>query len=104
MKIPLLFVLLTLLITLPDDGEAQFLIPGDNITLEGIPPIPVEIAEEVGRYAQYRSASFAQWHPQRLEMLVTTRFGNTAQVHRVAGPGAFREQLTFFDEPVRCPS
>ncbi len=104
MKIPLLFVLLTLLIALPDDGEAQFLVPDDNMTLDGIPPIPVEIAGEAGRYGQYRSASFAQWHPERLEMLVTTRFGNTAQVHRVAGPGAFREQLTFFDEPVRGPS
>jgi len=90
---------LALSITLPDTGEAQYLVPGDNMTLDGIPSIPVAIAEEASRYGQYRSASFAQWHPERLEMLVRTRFGNTAQVHRVAAPGAFREQLTFFDEP-----
>jgi len=101
-KVKTLFLIsvLAIAITLPDTGEAQYLVAGDNMTLDGIPSIPVAIAEEASRYGQYRSASFAQWHPERLEMLIRTRFGNTAQVHRVAAPGAFREQLTFFDEPV----
>ena len=88
MKIPLLISLSTLLIALPTSGEAQFLVPGDNMMLDGIPSIPVAIADDAGRYGQYRSA----------------RFGNTSQVHRVAAPGASREQLTFFDEPVRSVS
>ncbi len=100
MKTLFLISILAISITLPDTGEAQYLVPGDNMTLDGIPSIPVAIAEEASRYGQYRSASFAEWHPERLEMLVRTRFGNTTQVHRVAAPGAFREQLTFFDEPV----
>ena len=97
-----LFLISTLIIsiTLPNIGETQYLIPGDNMALDGIPPIPASIANDAGRYGQYRSASFAQWHPERLEMLVRTRFGNTTQVHRVAAPGAVREQITFFDEPV----
>ena len=101
-KVKTLFLIsvLAISITLPDIGKAQYLVPGDNMTLDGIPSIPVAIAEEASRYGQYRSASFAEWHPERLEMLIRTRFGNTAQVHRVAAPGAFREQLTFFDEPV----
>lgn len=101
MKTPLLISLLILLIALPAAGEPPFLVPGDNMTLDGIPSIPVAIADDAGRYGQYRSARFAEWHPERLEMLVTTRFGNTSQIHRVAAPGASREQLTFFDEPVR---
>lgn len=101
MKIPLLISLSVLLIALPASGEAPFLVPGDNMALDGIPSIPVAIADDASRYGQYRSARFAEWHPERLEMLVTTRFGNTSQVHRVAAPGASREQLTFFDEPVR---
>lgn len=101
MKIPLLFGLSILLIALPATGEEQFLVPGDNMILDGIPSIPVAIADDAGRYGQYRSARFAEWHPERLEMLVTTRFGNTSQVHSVGAPGASREQLTFFDEPVR---
>ena len=104
MKIRLLISLSTLLIALPATGEAPFLVPGDNMTLDGIPSIPVAIADDAGRYGQYRSARFAEWHPERLELLVTTRFGNTSQVHRVAAPGASREQLTFFDEPVRSVS
>ena len=34
-------------------------------------------------------------------MLVTTRFGETWQVHRVAMPGGDRSQLTFFKDNVR---
>ncbi len=100
MKILFIVSVLAILIMLPGTGEAQYLVPGDNMMLDGIPPIPITIAEEAGRYGQYRSASFAEWHPVRLEMLVRTRFGNTSQVHKVAAPGAFREQLTFFEEPV----
>ena len=101
MKIRSVFSLLTLLIALSAVAQEKFVVPGDNMTLDGIPPIPMAIANDASRYGQYRSASFARWHPQRLEMLVTTRFANTAQVHRVAGPGAAREQVTFFDEPIR---
>jgi len=99
-KSPSLIIFLAISITLPITGETQFLAPGDNMTLDGIPPIPLTLANDVGRYGQYRSAGFAQWHPERLEMLVRTRFGNTAQIHRVVGPGAMREQITFFAEPV----
>lgn len=101
-KVKSLFLtsILAISLVLPDTGVAQYLVPGDNMTLDGIPPIPDSIADDAGRYGQYRSASFAEWHPDRLEMLVRTRFGNTTQVHNVAAPGAFREQLTFFDEPV----
>jgi len=101
MKTPFLFGLIAILNAMPHFAEAQYVVPGDNMTLDGIPPIPVTIADETGRYGDYRSARFAEWHPERLEMLITTRFGNTSQIHRVAAPGAFREQLTFFDEPVR---
>ena len=33
-------------------------------------------------------------------MLISTRFGNTAQVHQVKLPGGARTQLTFFNEPI----
>ena len=33
-------------------------------------------------------------------MLISTRFGNTPQLHRVAMPRGARQQLTFYDEPV----
>ena len=52
------------------------------------------------RYTESRPANFADWHPTQREMLISTRFGNTAQVHQVKLPGGARTQLTFFNEPI----
>lgn len=84
----------------PASTADDFIAPGDNMTLYNIPPVPESLARKVDQYANYRSAGFAEWHPELLEMIVQTRFGDTSQVHRVAGPKAMREQLTFFREPV----
>src|SRR5690606_32319122 len=73
---------------------------GENVVTRGIPPVPASLAREVDRYAEYRTAGFGEWHPERLEMLILTRFGNTSQVHRVVEPGGRRMQTTFFAEPV----
>jgi dipeptidyl aminopeptidase/acylaminoacyl peptidase len=74
--------------------------PTPNLVAEGIPPIPTTIVEDVKRYTESRAASFGGWHPTKLEMLISTRFGNTPQIHQVAAPLGARKQLTFFDEPV----
>lgn len=74
--------------------------PGDNLVVEGIPPIPTSIAEKVERYTNFRSASLASWHPKRREMLISTRFADTPQVHLVKFPLGSRQQLTFFPERV----
>lgn len=74
--------------------------PSENLIVQGIPPIPASLVSDVRRYTESRSADLADWHPVAREVLITTRFGNTTQVHRVAHPGGARTQLTFFDEPV----
>jgi len=74
--------------------------PNDNLVAEGIPAIPAALAEATRRYTEVRSAGFVDWHPQAHEMLIRTRFGNTAQIHRVRMPGGDRTQLTFFEDPV----
>lgn len=79
---------------------AAVLTPGDNLVTDGIPPVPAELAAQVQRYTEYRSASLLDWHPTRRELLVSTRFAQTAQVHRVRMPGGDRFQLTFFPERV----
>lgn len=72
--------------------------PGDNLVVEGVSPIPAVLADEVGRYNEFRGASLSSWHPTRHEMLISTRFGDTNQVHVVKMPGGARTQLTFFRE------
>jgi len=74
--------------------------PTPNLVADGVPPIPASLPAEVRRYTEARSAGLADWHPARRELLITTRFGNTPQLHQVAMPLGARRQLTFFDEPV----
>jgi dipeptidyl aminopeptidase/acylaminoacyl peptidase len=56
--------------------------------------------ESVERYTNFRSASLSNWHPKRREMLISTRFGDTPQVHLVKFPLGARKQITFFPERV----
>ena len=72
--------------------------PGDNLIVEGIPPIPDELVARLTQYQNIRSASFADWHPSRRAMLINTRFGETSQLHLVESPGGARRQLTFLRE------
>jgi len=74
--------------------------PNDALILENIPPIPAGIAARADRYTQFRSATMWGWHPQRREILIGTRFGDTNQVHQVAMPGGARTQLTFFPDRI----
>src|SRR6185436_12754540 len=72
----------------------------DNLVVEGVPTFPAELKTEAARYTEFRAAAFQSWHPLRREMLITTRFADSAQLHRVKAPGAARKQLTFLPEPV----
>ncbi len=85
---------------------AQFPVisPGENLTVEGIPPIPASLVETLDRYTQFRAASLFSWHPTQREVLISTRFGDVPQVHRVRFPLGTRQQMTFFPEPVNGAS
>jgi len=74
--------------------------PAENLIVDGVPPIPASLAETAGRYGSYRAASLADWHPTRREMLISTRFADTPQLHLVKTPEGARQQLTFFPDAV----
>lgn len=76
------------------------LAPAENLIVDGLDPIPLTLTKEVNKYTNVRSASFVDWHPQQRELLMSTRFGNTSQLHYLRMPMGARKQLTFFDEPV----
>ncbi|MFN8901297.1 MAG: alpha/beta fold hydrolase [Lysobacteraceae bacterium] len=65
---------------------------------ENIPAPPAALLERLNRYQNTRGANFAGWSGNDA-ILVTTRFGETNQVHRVAQPMGMREQITFYREP-----
>ena len=68
-------------------AQSDEIVPNENLVAEGIPKIPASLAEVAARYSDFRTASFASWHPTKREMLIVTRFGDTAQVHQVKFPG-----------------
>ena len=70
-----------------------------NRTSENIPAIPAELIERLNRYQNTRGASVAGWTRDGC-LLISTRFAETAQAHRVCQPLGMREQLTFYPEPV----
>ena len=81
-------------------SQERTVAPNENLVAQGIPSIPASLAESAGRYGEFRTASLADWHPTRREMLISTRFADTAQLHLVSSPGGARQQLTFFDDAV----
>jgi dipeptidyl aminopeptidase/acylaminoacyl peptidase len=70
-----------------------------NLAIEGIPEIPKELVQRLRRYQNARSATFSGWTADG-RLMVSTRFGNTSQLHLVDQPMGARRQITFFDEPV----
>lgn len=71
---------------------------GNRVT-ENIPEIPADLIERLNRYQNTRGASVDGWTGDGC-LLVSTRFAETSQVHRVCEPLGMREQLTFYPEPV----
>jgi dipeptidyl aminopeptidase/acylaminoacyl peptidase len=93
----LLAVLLLTAIAFPQTDEIA---PNENLVVEGIPKIPAALAAGVERYTNFRGANLQSWNPTAREMLITTRFADTAQVHSVRMPGGARNQLTFYPDRV----
>ncbi|CAA9254500.1 MAG: FIG00684568: hypothetical protein [uncultured Cytophagales bacterium] len=71
-----------------------------NLVMEGIPEVPATLTEKLYQYQSTRSAGVADWLPDGKGLLITTRFGETNQLHLVERPGGDRRQITFFPEPV----
>jgi dipeptidyl aminopeptidase/acylaminoacyl peptidase len=72
----------------------------DSLVAEGLPAIPEALRADAARYLEFRAANFNGWHPRERQMLITTRFADSMQLHAVKTPGGARKQLTFLSEPV----
>jgi dipeptidyl aminopeptidase/acylaminoacyl peptidase len=96
----MLLVAMLVAVTAHVAAQEAVVAPPEAIVADGVPQIPASLAETAGRYAAYRGASFVDWHPTRMEMLIATRFGDTPQLHLVKMPGGARQQLTFYPDAV----
>ena len=61
-----------------------------NLVGDGLPPLDPQIVERLHDYTQFRSARFCDWHPVQREMLISTRFSETNQLHFLNAPGSSR--------------
>jgi dipeptidyl aminopeptidase/acylaminoacyl peptidase len=79
-----------------------------NLLVEGIAEIPTSISERLEQYQNVRGAGFADWDASGNGIFISTRFADVAQVHHLNKAGAYREQITFFKEPIggfsTCPN
>lgn len=83
-----------------DDGVPRT--DDGTLLLEGTPAIPDALRAEVSRYLDTRSASLDSLADDGRSMLISTRFGETSQIHKLVRPGGARQQITFRSEPVRA--
>ena len=74
--------------------------PNENLAVEGVPSIPASLADTVDRYTNFRGALLDSWDPVKREMLISTRFADTSQIHHVKMPGGDRTQLTFYPDSI----
>ncbi len=96
-KLHLFAALGALLVTSPSAAAPR--VEG-NLVFDGVPELPPALQAAVRPYGAVRSATLQDWTPDGSGLLVTTRLAEAEQVHLVSGPGAAREQMTFFEEPV----
>src|SRR4029453_8790697 len=74
------------------------------LVVAGIPAVPKSLPATTRPYMEFRTAAFQSWNPIDRSMLITTRFGNTAQVHRGKMPNGARTQLSFEEDRVASVS
>ena len=85
-------------------AQEPMLQPPAALGLENVPVIPARLATLVGKYTEFKPTGFTDWHPTRLEMLITRRHVNTTQIYRLSKPGGTPQLLTDYAEPVRIAS
>ena len=78
----------------------NIVVPNENLITENIPEINKDLASQVKKYTEARGASAVAIHPLKEEIIISTRFGSTNQLHLVSQPLGSRKQITFFDEPL----
>ena len=75
-------------------------VPGENLVIEGVPGIPMEIAEATKKFTETVPTIMSTWHPVKREMLVGKRAGNVTQVHWLGTPLGAPKKLTDYPDPV----
>ncbi|WP_205028202.1 alpha/beta hydrolase family protein [Oleisolibacter albus] len=71
-----------------------------NLVTENLPEFDAVLSDRLRAYLNARSASVVDWTADGKGLLISTRFGETGQLHLVTQSMGARTQLTFAEEPV----
>ncbi len=106
MNVKQFFLLLLFPSALIVNGQQNknLVVPNENLITENIPEIAKDLSNRVKKYTEARGASLVAVNPIKEEIIIATRFGTTAQFHKVSQPLGIRKQITFFDEPMSSGS
>jgi protease II len=76
--------------------------PNPNLVIEGIPPVPQSLVDQVERYTRFRGHAFVDWHPVKAEMIVAHRLpdADTVQLFRLSDAMGTLAPLTTGPDPV----
>jgi dipeptidyl aminopeptidase/acylaminoacyl peptidase len=80
-------------------AEAPQRVEQGNLIFDGIPLEQLAADPDLPLALDSRTAEFGDWLADG-SLVISTRFGNTAQLHRVRMPMGAREQFTFRHEPI----
>src|SRR6202012_3264480 len=69
------------------------------LIFDGVPAADPNLNLRISQYLVGRDASFLAWLPDN-SLLISTRFADASQVHRVIAPLGMREQLTWYPDPI----
>ena len=84
-------------VALGAQAQSDIVTPPSALVLDGVPPIPIELAKKLAPYGEFRPHALFAWHPTKRELLIRRRLNATNQVFLVTDPGASPIALT--DQP-----
>lgn len=85
----------------PSTVQGTAPLPGQpNLLASGVPEIPPELRKRVLQYLESRAANLMDVSHDGKQVLISTRFADTSQLHVVEQPMGARFQLTFTPEPI----
>jgi dipeptidyl aminopeptidase/acylaminoacyl peptidase len=85
-------------------AKEAVVVPGANLVVDGIPPIPHSLADQVAPYTEFKPTAVVAWHPARRGLLVRRRARESNQLFFVPAPGAPLEQWTDLADAVGSAS
>ena len=99
-RAPALYLAFLTSLTLGFAAAQEVVPPPDSLELDGVPPVPAELATKLRPYGEFRPHGMLSWHPKERQMLVRRRLNATTQVHLVTNALTTPQPLTDFPNAV----